>query len=522
MVAMRLRSTGLIAAAVVGLAIPLFAFPPPVSQTTPTTWMSVWGGYGGNAQHTAIASDASQPLNRILWSTPVDLQPQYSGSDLFIHYGSPVITPTGTIIVPVKTGATGGFRFDARRVSNGGLLWTQTTDYVLPPQNWTPSCSPTLMGLNWLAMPGAGGTLIIRTNTDKPTARMRRSAFYGDTVYAGNEAFYNDTVKICTPLTSDRSGNVYFGFRVYANGGARPAEPLGLVSGFAKVTPDGKGSWIAASDIAGDSSMNQPVMNCAPAVTADGRTVYVVVSRGSWNMGRLVALNASNLTPINYTDLTDPISGDPSLLPDEGTASPMIGPDGDVYFGVLENPFPENHDRGWMLHFDGSLTVEKPTGAFGWDDTASVVPSSAVPSYEGSSSYLLLTKYNNYAGVGGDGVNRVAILDPNDTAFEPISGFNAMKEVISIAGPSSDPSFPGLPNAVREWCINSAAVDVAHKCAIINNEDGKCYRWDFTSNTLSQTLVLTSGIGEAYTPTLIAHGGVSFAINNATLFALGK
>ncbi len=38
-----------------------------------------------------------------------------------------------------------------------------------------------------------------------------------------------------------------------------------------------------------------------------------------------------------------------------------------------------------------------------------------VPQYTGTSSYLLLTKYNNYAGAGtGDGGNRMAILDPND------------------------------------------------------------------------------------------------------------
>ena len=39
-----------------------------------------------------------------------------------------------------------------------------------------------------------------------------------------------------------------------------------------------------------------------------------------------------------------------------------------------------------------------------------------VPSYPGTSRYLLMTKYNNYAGVGGDGVNKIAVLDPNDDA----------------------------------------------------------------------------------------------------------
>ena len=36
-----------------------------------------------------------------------------------------------------------------------------------------------------------------------------------------------------------------------------------------------------------------------------------------------------------------------------------------------------------------------------------------VPSYSGNSTYLLMTKYNNYAGVGsGNGSNRLAVVDP--------------------------------------------------------------------------------------------------------------
>src|SRR5690349_1694058 len=58
-----------------------------------------WAGYGHDAQHTALSSIASQPLQRIKWSTPVDLNPQYSGNDLLIHYGSPLITPANTVIV---------------------------------------------------------------------------------------------------------------------------------------------------------------------------------------------------------------------------------------------------------------------------------------------------------------------------------------------------------------------------------------------------------------------------------------
>ena len=70
------------------------------------------------------------------------------------------------------------------------------------------------------------------------------------------------------------------------------------------------------------------------------------------------------------------------LLPDDGTAAPTIGPDGDVFYGVLEANFPSNHARGWMLHFSPTLTTTKIPGAFGWDDSASIVPSGLVPSYQ--------------------------------------------------------------------------------------------------------------------------------------------
>src|SRR4029450_6261095 len=87
--------------------------------------------------------------------------------------------------------------------------------------------------------------------------------------------------------------------------------------------------------------------------------------------------------------LKDPRNGgvNNALVSDDSSASPMVGPDGDVYYGVLGNP--SNGSRGWMLHFSSDLTHTRTPGAFGWDNTPSVVPASTVPSYTGTSSYLL-------------------------------------------------------------------------------------------------------------------------------------
>src|SRR5207248_2389615 len=136
-------------------------------------------------------------------------------------------------------------------------------------------------------------------------------------------------------------------------------------------------------------------------------------------------------------------------------------------------------------------------------------------------------KYNNYAGLdGGDGVNRVAVLDPNDTMVEPHASSNGllvMKEILSTVGPTPDPSFTAqYPNAVREWCINTAAVDPFTASVMVNSEDGKLYRWDLKTNSLSQTITLSPGVGEAYTPTAIGPDGTVYAVNMSVLNAVGR
>src|SRR5262249_527011 len=97
-----------------------------------------------------------------------------------------------------------------------------------------------------------------------------------------------------------------------------------------------------------------------------------------------------------------------------------------------------------------------------------------------------------------------------------------MKEVLTIAGPTPDPTFiDKFPNARREWCNNTAVVDPATRSVFANSEDGKLYRWDLTTNTFTQAVTLTPAVGEAYTPTWMGPDGKVYAINNATLFAVG-
>ncbi len=475
-----------------------------------------WTSYGHDAQHTALSTRPSLvPLN-IRWQVPVDLAPQYaSGGDLYTHYGSPAITVKNNVLVPIKTGAGGGFTVKAFQGSSGKQLWFLTTDYVLPSYNWIPPLGITLTpGDAAVAIAGAGGTVLLRQSPNSANGAVTRLAFFGIDNYNHDPAAFDSAIQICTPISCDESGNLYFGY--VSSGASLPGYPAGIASGLAMVAASGKGSFVSAASLCGDGEIVKCAYNCAPGITLDGTGLYIAVNQSNYSYGYLCRVAIPALTPVAHVLLTDPRNASwTAMVPDDGTASPTIGPDGDVYFGVLEANFPSNHARGWLLHFNSNLSASKIPGAFGWDDSASIVPKAAVPSYKGGSSYLVLTKYNNYAdaGIGGNGLNKVAVLDPNTSMVDPISGANVMSEVLTILGPTQNPDLAG----VNEWCINSAAIDPLNKCAVVNSEDGHVYRWSFVTNTLSTGLKLAEPTGEAYTSTVIGPDGAIYAINNAQL-----
>ncbi len=467
-----------------------------------------WLTHSHDEQHTALSTVQSQPLSKIHWHVPVDLAPPQG--EILIHYGSPLITAANTVLVPVKTGAD-SFRVEAHNGATGKRLYTLNTKYVAPSASFFPGLGPTIFG-SQLFVPDVAGRVIARQNPDQAKGAIAHLYFYGVKNYQKDPTAYAQNIQIDTPLTTDANGNLYFGFLVLG------ATPLNLQSGLARIAPDGAGTFVSAATASGDPSMTQVAIGAAPALSPDGTLLYVAVDDGG--AGYLLALKSTTLALVHRVRLTDPSSGLDADLCDCSSATPTVGPDGDVYFGVLENPFPNHNDRGWLLHFNSDLSKTKTPGSFGWDDTASIVPASVVSSYHGSSSYLLMTKYNNYGGVGtGDGHNRIAILDPNATEKDPIIPATlVMKEVITILGVTPDPNYPG---GVKEWCINTAAIDPFTKSVLANSEDGNLYRWDLTSNTLSEVITLSTGVGEAYTPTAIGSDGTAYAINKAVLDAIG-
>lgn len=474
-----------------------------------------WAGFAANAQHAAVATMQPQPLSRIRWKAKVDLAPVVQGGELLIHYGSPMITAANTVLVPTRISTKAGFSVVAYAGTNGARRWSLKTDYRLPPAGgFTPPLPAVLTPGKTLAVAGAGGTVLMRGHVNLAAGPVRRRVFYGAAQWKAHKSTYNKAVRITTPLTAASDGSVYFGFTVT---GATPAH---LSSGIARIAANGHATWISAAAAAGNQKVTGVAIACAPALSPDGKTVYITVT--SPTRGILVGLNAATLKPRFHVVLKDPVSGLPAFISTSSSASPTVGPDGDVYYGVLENPFPNHDDRGWLLHYNATLTQTKIPGSFGWDNTVSVLPASAVPSYHGSSSYLLVSKYNNYLGIGphGDGHNEVGLLDPGASQQDPYANVQTMKAVETVLSPVH---FPGAPAGARyEWCINSAVVDPANHSVYVNSEDGILYRWDLTSNKLARKIRLNNPRPEAYTPTIVGPDGTVYAINNAHLYAIGR
>jgi hypothetical protein len=480
--------------------------------------------FAGNSQHTAIFSAPAQHLNAVRWTTPIDLH--YTG---FAHYGAPLITPSNTILVPIKTST--GFRVSAFEGSSGRLKYTLTNDYIMPPiatNGWIPVYQPAIatpVSGARLYYPGAGGTInyVENPDSDAPSNPVRQ-CFYTNLIdYSNNAMAFNGSIFLNTPITADTNGDIFFGFRIQETAPA----PLNTTNGgFARIDPAGNATYVLVNTAANDVRITRDSHNCAPALSNDGTTLYVAVKGTNSGYAYLLGLDSTNLSTKYKVFLRDPRSSQPGSVPDDGTASPMVAPDDDVFFGILANP--NNGSRGFLLHFSPDLQIQKPPGGFGWDYTAAIVPTNMVPSYTGPSSYLLFSKYNNYAGGDGNAINRIALLDPNVTQTDPhpsANGLSEMREVLTAIGCTPDEEYitatNPLPFAVREWCINTAAVNPATKSVFAPSEDGHLYRWNLASNALDEVVALDPGVGEPYVPTVIGPDGTVYTLNAETFFAIG-
>jgi hypothetical protein len=295
-----------------------------------------WSGYAHDSQHSGVSADASQSLNHIHWCTPVDTVLEDTAGPLYIHYGTPVVTAANTVLVPQRTSSNNTYRINAFSGGSGGAfgcgspntpLYTLTTDYTPPPHDWIPSYGAVLALGTRYYYPGAGGTVYYRTSPDSATGAIGQLAFYGLSTYQADPSAFNSTVMISTPLTADHAGNIYFGFLVTG------ANPANLQSGLARISVTGAGSWVSAAALAaGDNSVaiTQVQMNCAPAFRIHQDILYIGLSSGNGTPGYLAEVDAPTLAPIAHVHLIDPNTRQNATILDDSSASPTVGPDGDV------------------------------------------------------------------------------------------------------------------------------------------------------------------------------------------------
>lgn len=280
--------------------------------------------FAGNAQHTSNYAAPAQTLNTIKWSTSID----FNNTGL-AHYGSPLVTTSNTVLVPVKT-AGNGFRVDAFSGANGSPKYVIGTDYILPAHNWIPTYNPCIATGSFgtrMYYAGAGGTIWHIDNPDSNTPGPPvREVFYTSLAnYNANAGAYNSTIFVNTPITADAAGNIYFGFRVQ---GTAPAPLNTTQSGYARLDTNGNGIYVLAGTAVNDGAMSRVSHNLAPALSNDGSTLYVVVTSSANSSGYLLGLDPTTLGTKYSVFLRDPRNNNPASIPDDGTASPMVAPDG--------------------------------------------------------------------------------------------------------------------------------------------------------------------------------------------------
>ena len=121
---------------------------------------------------------------------------------------------------------------------------------------------------------------MVRTTADTATSTTNRFVFYTTLAdYTTNAAAYAP-IKINTPLTADRSGNIYFGYEVT---GSVPANVANLgTGGIVKINgTTGKAIFASVQSMGIDGSLSRSAMNAAPALSASEGSVYVALTGGN-------------------------------------------------------------------------------------------------------------------------------------------------------------------------------------------------------------------------------------------------
>lgn len=541
-----------------------------------------WPQWGQSPQHTGnLAVQGQTPQARLsnLTFDPFVSQEIAESGALLMHYQVPLVNgpmvfmefKTGKYISCNPPGSGQPFPCGpdawnqeiwneaALQWVNGHLkpLWSFTTDWVPPPNSgsspakvslggWEPLFQPALSG-SYVYVPGAGGTLYkIRQADGKVISRINPFGTVDPSKFVSGG------------ITADASGNVYYNviqfdlawpwetdvvnsWLVQVGTGDRtrkvsydtqfaPKECRGTFAGQPLPWPPSQNA-LPPNTACGSQ---RAALNLAPAISADGSTIYTVSRGHFWpRAAYLAAVNAADLKAQWFTSLQDllddgcnillPPDGQPGgcsiygatgvdptqnglgggIVNDQASASPVVTPDGSILLGTNG---AYNYGRGHLLKFN-SKGQFLASYDFGWDTTPSIYPHGA--------TYSIVLKDNHYDS--GSYCNNPTWCPPAPPGPYYVTQLNAN---LNIEWQFKDPSVDNKHPDGYEWCVNDAVVD-ANGNVYATNEDGYLYVIPQGGQT-AQRIFLQKSIDAGYTPVSMDSDGTIYAQNAGHLIAVGQ
>lgn len=467
-----------------------------------------WPQWGRTAQHSGTTPAVGQSPNTKLANVTFDQfthqEEAENSGELLAHYQAPLVDgsqvfleyKTGTYVSCHPPGSGQPFpcgpdAWDSQIWNEKAYMWqgTSLVEQWTFPSDWKPESASGLGGWEpvfhavlakgFVYVPGFAGSIYKVNETDGSLVAQYKP--FGPV---------DDPNKFVSgPLTADDRGNIYYNVI-----GFDAADPWGTdIQGawLVKVSPQGAVQRVNYAFLVPGAPHNcgglpcgsqRPGINVAPAVSADGKTIYTM-SRAHFfsSFSAVVAVN-SDLTPAWQASLRNQVGpGIVGYVSDVSSSTPGVTPDGSVLYAAVG----QNAGRGYLFKFSSAgqyLTAYN----FGWDSTPAIYP------HDGT--YSVVIKDNHYVSGGPFYITQ---LDAN------------LVPEWRYKSPSN-----------REWCVNAPAVD-ANGIVYANSEDGNVYVIN-QGGTLKGKLFLRVALGAAYTPIAIGRDGKLYTENDGDMFVIGN
>jgi hypothetical protein len=471
---------------------------------------SDWPQWGRTALHTSSAPVTGQSpevqLANITYDPFVAQEKAEENGELLAHYQVPLVDG-GMVFMEFKTGtyvscdppgsgqpypcgpdAWSNEIWNERAFTwqNGSLveLWNFQTDWKPEPNSdfgdtdglglygWEPVFHAAVWG-GFVFVPGAGGT-VYKIKESDGTLVERYNAF-------GQKIDQHEYVS--GPLTVDTHGNVFYNAIAFDPNNPWSVDIRG--AWLARVGPDGVTQAVSYASLApascGGCGSQRPGINSAPAVSADGKTIFTASAAHFDGADAYMLSVNSDLTPRWNASLTVNSGQIQGVIVDLSSATPVALPDGSVLYGVLGG----GEARGYMLKFS-STGQYLASFNFGWDDTPAI--------YIHDGTYSVVTKDNHYESRGPYYITQLNSSLAIEWRYKSVDNY--------------------------EWCVNAPAVD-ANGTVYADSEDGKVYVIN-QGGTLKGSLFLESAVGAAYTPIAIGRDGKIYTENDGDMFVVGN